>query len=74
MTSKKAASKSSIPSDSYTGPVTRSHSNGIIQEQNQATWGQIPDVMFVIMADVTAEAAITEMKRKINLLMKVVEE
>ncbi|TYK26751.1 retrotransposon gag protein [Cucumis melo var. makuwa] len=32
------------------------------------------DVMFVMMADITVEAAMTEMERKINLLMKVVEE
>ncbi|KAA0042989.1 ty3-gypsy retrotransposon protein [Cucumis melo var. makuwa] len=32
------------------------------------------DVMSVMMVDITAEAAMTKMERKINLLMKVVEE
>uniref|UniRef100_A0A9I9DR56 Glycoside hydrolase family 5 domain-containing protein n=1 Tax=Cucumis melo TaxID=3656 RepID=A0A9I9DR56_CUCME len=33
-----------------------------------------PDVMSVMMVDITAEAAMTEMERKINLVMKVVKE
>ena len=33
-----------------------------------------PDVMFVMMADITVEATMKEMERKINLLMKVLEE
>ncbi|KAA0032560.1 ty3-gypsy retrotransposon protein [Cucumis melo var. makuwa] len=33
-----------------------------------------PDVMFVMMVDITEEAVMTEMERKINLLMKVMEE
>ncbi|TYK08171.1 ty3-gypsy retrotransposon protein [Cucumis melo var. makuwa] len=33
-----------------------------------------PDVMSVMMADITVEAAIAEMERKVNFLMKVVEE
>ena len=33
-----------------------------------------PDVMLVMMADITTEAAMAEMERKINLLMKIVEE
>ncbi|KAA0041761.1 ty3-gypsy retrotransposon protein [Cucumis melo var. makuwa] len=33
-----------------------------------------PDVMSVIMANITVEATMTEMERKISLLMKVVEE
>ncbi|KAA0032550.1 ty3-gypsy retrotransposon protein [Cucumis melo var. makuwa] len=33
-----------------------------------------PDVMFVMMVDITTEAAMAEMERKINLLMKVVKE
>ncbi|KAA0065777.1 ty3-gypsy retrotransposon protein [Cucumis melo var. makuwa] len=32
------------------------------------------EVMFIMMADVTFEVAMVEMERKINLLMKVVEE
>ena len=32
------------------------------------------DVMFVVMADVTVEVAMAEIERKINLLMKVVDE
>ncbi|KAA0048543.1 ty3-gypsy retrotransposon protein [Cucumis melo var. makuwa] len=32
-----------------------------------------PDMMFTMMVDVTVEAVIAEMERKINLLMKVVE-
>ena len=33
-----------------------------------------PDVISVMMADITAEAAMAEMERKVNFLMKVVEE
>ncbi|TYK28164.1 ty3-gypsy retrotransposon protein [Cucumis melo var. makuwa] len=33
-----------------------------------------PDVMSIMMADITVEAAMAEMERKINFLMKVVEE
>ncbi|TYK21903.1 ty3-gypsy retrotransposon protein [Cucumis melo var. makuwa] len=33
-----------------------------------------PNVMSVMMADITAKAAMVEMERKINFLMKVVEE
>ncbi|KAA0050144.1 ty3-gypsy retrotransposon protein [Cucumis melo var. makuwa] len=33
-----------------------------------------PDVMSVMMAEITVEAAMTEMERKVNFLMKVVEE
>ncbi|KAA0064130.1 ty3-gypsy retrotransposon protein [Cucumis melo var. makuwa] len=33
-----------------------------------------PDVMSVMMADITAEAAMAEIQRKVNFLMKVVEE
>ena len=32
------------------------------------------DVMFVMMVDVTVEAAMTKIERKINLLMEVVDE
>ncbi|KAA0062020.1 ty3-gypsy retrotransposon protein [Cucumis melo var. makuwa] len=37
MASKKAASNSSVASDAYTGPITRSRSKGIIQEQDQGS-------------------------------------
>ncbi|KAA0048603.1 ty3-gypsy retrotransposon protein [Cucumis melo var. makuwa] len=88
MASKKAASNSSIASDAYTGPITRSRSKGIIQEQDQenplydnsdsasskSKKEAHPDMMSVMMADITAEAAMAEMERKINFLMKVVEE
>ncbi|KAA0043519.1 ty3-gypsy retrotransposon protein [Cucumis melo var. makuwa] len=33
-----------------------------------------PNVIFVMMADITVEAAMAEMERKINFLMKVMEE
>ncbi|KAA0048247.1 ty3-gypsy retrotransposon protein [Cucumis melo var. makuwa] len=33
-----------------------------------------PDVMSVMMVDITVEAAMAEMERKVNFLMKVVEE
>ena len=33
-----------------------------------------PDVMFIMMVDVTFEVAMMKMKRKINLLMKAIEE
>ncbi|KAA0053586.1 ty3-gypsy retrotransposon protein [Cucumis melo var. makuwa] len=70
MASKKAASKSSVVNDAYIGPIICSCSKGITQEQDQAH----PDVMLVMMADITTEAAMAEMERKINLLMKIVEE
>ncbi|TYK22929.1 ty3-gypsy retrotransposon protein [Cucumis melo var. makuwa] len=37
MASKKVASKSSVASDSYTGPITRNRSKGITQEQDQGS-------------------------------------
>ncbi|KAA0049966.1 ty3-gypsy retrotransposon protein [Cucumis melo var. makuwa] len=37
MVLKKAAFKSSVASDAYTGPITRSHSKGITQEQDQGS-------------------------------------
>ncbi|KAA0059011.1 ty3-gypsy retrotransposon protein [Cucumis melo var. makuwa] len=33
-----------------------------------------PYVMYVMMADITVEAAMVEMERKVNFLMKIVEE
>ncbi|KAA0061113.1 ty3-gypsy retrotransposon protein [Cucumis melo var. makuwa] len=111
MASKKAASNSSVASNAYTGPITRSRSKGITQEQDQGSnvaqsilkqlmeslkAGIVikenplydnsdsssskskkethPDVMSVMMADITPEAAMAEMERKINFLMKAVEE
>ncbi|KAA0062312.1 ty3-gypsy retrotransposon protein [Cucumis melo var. makuwa] len=111
MASKKAASKSSVANDAYTGPITRNHSKGITQEQDQGSnvaqsilkqlmespkVGIVlkenslyensdsasskskkeahPDVMSVMMADITAKATMEEMERKVNILMKVVEE
>ncbi|KAA0033082.1 retrotransposon gag protein [Cucumis melo var. makuwa] len=82
MTSTKATSKSSVASDAYIGPITRSHSKGIIQrkslcDNSDSASSKLkkevhPDVMSVMIADITAEAAMVEMKRKINLLMKFV--
>ncbi|KAA0033115.1 ty3-gypsy retrotransposon protein [Cucumis melo var. makuwa] len=111
MVSRKAASKSSIASEAYTGPVTPSHFQRISKEQTQGSAiaqsilkqlmespkvgivikenslydnsdstsskskGEAhPDVMPIMMSDVTTEAAMAEMERKINFLMKVVEE
>ncbi|KAA0054593.1 ty3-gypsy retrotransposon protein [Cucumis melo var. makuwa] len=111
MASKKVASNSYVASDAYTGPITRSRSKGIIQEQDQdsnvvqSILKQLmespkagivikknplydnsdlassmskkkahPDVMSVMMADITVEAAMAEMEKKINFLMKAVEE
>ncbi|KAA0063895.1 ty3-gypsy retrotransposon protein [Cucumis melo var. makuwa] len=111
MVSKKAASKSSVASDTYTGPITGSRSKGITQEQDQGSnvaqrilkqlmespkAGIVlkenplydnsdsasnkskkkahPDVMSAMMVDITAKAAMVEMERKVNFLMKVVEE
>ncbi|KAA0054507.1 ty3-gypsy retrotransposon protein [Cucumis melo var. makuwa] len=103
MASKKAASKSSVASDTYTRPITYSRSKGITQEQDllkqlmkspkagivlkenslhdnsdsassKSKKEAHPDVMSVTMADITIEVALVEMKRKVNLLMKVVEE
>ncbi|KAA0031663.1 retrovirus-related pol polyprotein from transposon tnt 1-94 [Cucumis melo var. makuwa] len=109
--SKKVASNSSVASDAYTGPITRSRSKGITQEQDQGSnvaqsilkqLMESPkagivlkenhlydnsdsasskskkeahlDVMSAMMADITVEAAMVEMERKFNFLMKVVEE
>ncbi|TYK04218.1 ty3-gypsy retrotransposon protein [Cucumis melo var. makuwa] len=111
MASKNPASKSSIASNAYTRPITRSRSKGITQEQDQGSniaqsilkqlmkspkAGIVlkenplydnsnsasskskkeahPDVMSVMMADVTVEAAMAEMERKVNFLMKGLEE
>ncbi|KAA0066578.1 ty3-gypsy retrotransposon protein [Cucumis melo var. makuwa] len=111
MASKKAASKSSVASDAYIGPITRSRSKGITQEQDQGSnvaqsiLKQLmespktgiflkenplydnsnstsskskkearPDVMSVMMADISTEAAMVDMERKVNFLMKVMEE
>ncbi|KAA0060617.1 ty3-gypsy retrotransposon protein [Cucumis melo var. makuwa] len=108
--SKKVVSKSSVASDGYTGPITRSCSKGITQEQDQgsdvaqsilkqlmesskagivikenplydnsdSTFSKSkkeahPDMMSVMMVDITVEAAMSEMERKVNFLMKVVE-
>ncbi|TYK15314.1 ty3-gypsy retrotransposon protein [Cucumis melo var. makuwa] len=85
MASKKAASKSSVASDAYIGPITRSRSKGITQEQDQGSnvaqsilnkskKEARPDVMSVMMADISTEAAMVDMERKVNFLMKVMEE
>ncbi|TYK29266.1 retrotransposon gag protein [Cucumis melo var. makuwa] len=111
MASKKATSKSSVASDAYIGPITRNHSKGITQEQDQgfviaqSILKQLMesskagivikenllfdnydsassklkieaylDVIYVMMVDVTIEAVVAKMERKINLQMKVVEE
>ncbi|KAA0063065.1 retrotransposon gag protein [Cucumis melo var. makuwa] len=88
MASKKAASKSYVASDAYTGPIICSRSKGITQEQDQenplydnsdsasskSKKEAYPDVMSIMMADITDEVAMTEMERKVNFLMKVVEE
>ncbi|KAA0041770.1 ty3-gypsy retrotransposon protein [Cucumis melo var. makuwa] len=111
MATNKAASKSSVASDSYIGLVTQSHLKRSMQEQeqgfvlkkksleqliespkggiiirdnplfNNSTSASNPsnkelhlEVVSVMMVDVTAEATMAEMERKINFLMKVVEE
>ncbi|TYK14566.1 uncharacterized protein E5676_scaffold552G00510 [Cucumis melo var. makuwa] len=67
MTSKKAASKSSVASDTYKGPITRSCSKGITQEQDQGSniakskKKAHPDVVSVMMVDIMTEAAMAEM-------------
>ncbi|KAA0040809.1 ty3-gypsy retrotransposon protein [Cucumis melo var. makuwa] len=82
MATNKAASKSSAASDSYIGLVTQS---GIIIRDNPLFNNFTPasnlsdkeshlEVVSVMMVDVTAEATMAEMERKINFLMKVVEE
>ncbi|KAA0053539.1 ty3-gypsy retrotransposon protein [Cucumis melo var. makuwa] len=77
MASKKAAFTSSIASDAYTGHVTRI---GIVIKENplydnldssKSKKEAHPDVMSIMMADVTVEATMAEMERRINLLMKV---
>ncbi|KAA0043408.1 ty3-gypsy retrotransposon protein [Cucumis melo var. makuwa] len=88
MASKKVASKSSVASDAYRGSITHSRSKGITQEQDQENTlydnsdsasskskkEAHPDVMSVMMSNITVEAVIVEMERKVNFLMKVVEE
>ncbi|TYK01673.1 ty3-gypsy retrotransposon protein [Cucumis melo var. makuwa] len=74
MASKKTTSKSSIASDAYTGPtpavVLRESFKSKIKSKKEAH----PDVMSIMMADIMIEAAITEIEKKVNFLMKVVEE
>ncbi|TYK16520.1 ty3-gypsy retrotransposon protein [Cucumis melo var. makuwa] len=86
MATNKAASKSSAASDSYIGLVTQKSPKGgiIIRDNplfdNSTSASNLSDkesyleVVFVMMVDVTAEATMAEMERKINFLMKVVEE
>ncbi|TYK06217.1 ty3-gypsy retrotransposon protein [Cucumis melo var. makuwa] len=81
MSSKKVTSKSSIASDAYTRPITPEiviKENPLYDNSDSAFSKSKkeaqPEVMSVMMADITAEAAMAEMERKINLLMKVVEE
>ncbi|TYK23003.1 ty3-gypsy retrotransposon protein [Cucumis melo var. makuwa] len=86
MTTNKAASKSFAASDSYTRLVTQKPpKGGIIIRDNPLFNNSTPasnlsdkeshfEVVSVMMVDVTAEATMEEMKRKINFLMKVVEE
>ncbi|KAA0037268.1 ty3-gypsy retrotransposon protein [Cucumis melo var. makuwa] len=88
MTLKNSASKSSVANDAYTGPITRIRSKGIIKEQDQenplydnsdSTSSKTkkeahPNVMSIMMVDITVEAAMVKMERKVNFQMKVVEE
>ncbi|KAA0063889.1 ty3-gypsy retrotransposon protein [Cucumis melo var. makuwa] len=73
MASKKVASKSLTASDSYTGLVTQSHLKRSMQEQEQDKESHL-EVVSVMMPDVTTEATMVEMERKINFLIKVVKE
>ncbi|KAA0054645.1 ty3-gypsy retrotransposon protein [Cucumis melo var. makuwa] len=73
MAPRKVTSKSTVANDSYTGLVTQSHLKTSMQEQEQDKESYL-EVEFVMMADVTVEASMAEMERKINFLMKVVEE
>ncbi|KAA0025353.1 ty3-gypsy retrotransposon protein [Cucumis melo var. makuwa] len=75
MASKKVASKSFVASDTYTGPITCTCSKGNhpVAGSSKPKKEAHSNVMSIIMADITDEAAMVEMKRKINLLMKVVE-
>ncbi|KAA0053499.1 ty3-gypsy retrotransposon protein [Cucumis melo var. makuwa] len=89
MASKKVASKFSAASDAYTEPITRSCSKGITQEQDQGStiaqsiFKQLMEspkaelsskkilCMIILILPLASER---KMERKINLLMKVVEE
>ncbi|KAA0025778.1 ty3-gypsy retrotransposon protein [Cucumis melo var. makuwa] len=53
MALKKVASKYFIASNTYTGPITRSRSKGITQDKPKKE--AHPDVMSVMMADITVE-------------------
>ncbi|KAA0050347.1 uncharacterized protein E5676_scaffold293G00580 [Cucumis melo var. makuwa] len=64
MASKKAASRSSVASDGYTGPITRSRSKGITQDKSKKE--AHPDVMSVMMADITAEAVMQRWRGKLT--------
>ncbi|KAA0055423.1 ty3-gypsy retrotransposon protein [Cucumis melo var. makuwa] len=72
MVTKKIAFKSSVASDAYTGPIIRSRSKGITQ--NKSKKKAHLEVMSILMAKIMAEATMVEMERKINHLIKVVEE
>ncbi|TYK05789.1 ty3-gypsy retrotransposon protein [Cucumis melo var. makuwa] len=74
MASKKTASNSSVASDAYTGPITTVVLRESLKRRIKSKKEAHPDMMSVVMADITAEAAMTEMERKINFLMKAVEE
>ncbi|KAA0033630.1 ty3-gypsy retrotransposon protein [Cucumis melo var. makuwa] len=76
MASKKVASKSSVASDSYMGPITRNRSKGITQEQDQGS-DVAQSILKQLIESPKAGIVIKEnplWKRKINFLMKVVEE
>ncbi|KAA0035946.1 ty3-gypsy retrotransposon protein [Cucumis melo var. makuwa] len=74
MALKKVASKSSVTSDAYTGPITSSRSKGITQEQDQGS-NVAQSILKQLMESPKAEiAAMAEMERKVNFLMKVMKE
>ncbi|TYK01577.1 ty3-gypsy retrotransposon protein [Cucumis melo var. makuwa] len=78
----KAASKSYVASDAYTEHITRSRSKGITPEQDQSSdiaqsiLKQLMESLKagIILKKIFYEAAMAEMERKINFLMKVMEE
>ncbi|KAA0059647.1 ty3-gypsy retrotransposon protein [Cucumis melo var. makuwa] len=67
MALRKVESKATVTNDTYTRLITQSYSKRSIE-------GITFEVVSVMMANVTVEAAMTEMERKTHFLMKVVEE
>ncbi|KAA0042087.1 ty3-gypsy retrotransposon protein [Cucumis melo var. makuwa] len=80
MVLRKVSSKATVTNDSYTRLVIQSHIKRSMQEQEQSYVLKKKNkeshlkVVSVMMVDLIAETAMAEMERKINFLMKAIEE